>query len=189
MIFSCSHDWLPKPRGFNRLILPPHEYRNLPDSFPYTFEYSTHARLYRDSSWLAERYWIDLFYPDVIADILITYKEVNGSKKLLQEYFDDAFKLTSKHQIKAYAIEESYLVTPYGKTAIVSELKGEVPTQFQFVVTDSVQHFLRGALYFRTSRKNDSLAPAIEYLKNDIIHMLNTLQWKDDLVSSSLNAK
>jgi gliding motility-associated lipoprotein GldD len=178
---SCTKDWLPKPRGYNRLPLPEHEYRLLPDSFPYIFEYSAHARIYNDSSWIAEPYWMDLFYPDLIANVQITYKPVNGNQKLLEEYLSDAYKLTSKHQIKAYSIDESYLITPTGKTAVLAELGGEVPSQFQFYVTDSVEHFLRGALYFRTSLKNDSLSPAIEYVKIDIIHMLNTLQWRTEV--------
>jgi gliding motility-associated lipoprotein GldD len=61
---------------------------------------------------------------------------------------------------------------------VVAELSGEVPTQFQFFVTDSTDHFLRGALYFNTAMKNDSLAPVIEYIKVDMIHLINTLEFK-----------
>jgi len=129
---------------------------------------------------MAEPYWIDLFYPDMVANVQITYKPVKGSQKLLEEYLNDAYKLTSKHQIKAYSIDESFLITPSGKRVVLAELSGEVPSQFQFYLTDSVHHFLRGALYFRTSQKNDSLAPAINYIKIDIIHMLNTLRWADE---------
>jgi gliding motility-associated lipoprotein GldD len=178
---ACTKDWLPKPRGYNRLVMPEHEFKLLPDSFPYSFEYSVHARIYNDSSWIAEPFWIDLFYPDLAANVQITYKPVKGNQKLLEEYLSDAYKLTSKHQIKAYSIDESFLITPTGKTAVLAELSGEVPSQFQFYVTDSVNHFLRGALYFRTSLKNDSLAPAIEYVKFDIIHLLNTLRWRSEI--------
>ena len=78
------------------------------------------------------------------------------------------------------AIEESEIRTPTGDVASVFELEGEVPSQFQFYVTDSTKHFLRGALYFRTATQNDSLAPVIEYVKKDIIHLLNTLKWKEE---------
>jgi gliding motility-associated lipoprotein GldD len=86
--------------------------------------------------------------------------------------------LTAKHQIKAYGIEESIMMTPKGYTGVVAELSGEVPTQFQFFVTDSTNNFLRGALYFNTALKNDSLAPAIEYIKIDMAHLINTLEFK-----------
>jgi gliding motility-associated lipoprotein GldD len=58
-------------------------------------------------------------------------------------------------------------------------LSGEVPSQFQFYITDSTRHFLRGALYFPTATKNDSLAPIINYIKQDMIHLLNTTRWKE----------
>ncbi len=170
---------MPKPPGYNRIELPEHQYVHLPDTFPYYFEYSKHAQLLADSSWLAERFWIDLYYPSLGASITISYKSVQQNRDTLNGLLNDAFKLTAKHQIKAYAIDETILTTYLGKTAIVAELQGEVPSQFQFFSTDSIDHFLRGALYFNTATKNDSLAPSIEFVKMDIIHLLNTLEWKD----------
>jgi len=177
--YSCSQDYLPKPKGYNRIELPDPKYISLPDSLPYDFEYSVHANIYKDSSWMAERYWINIYYPQLEASVQITYKPVLSRQDLLEEYLRDAHTLTSKHQIKAYAIDESIIQTPLGNTVVISELSGEVPSQFQFYVTDSTKHFLRGALYFRTATKNDSLAPVIEYVKRDILQMVNTLEWKD----------
>ena len=87
--------------------------------------------------------------------------------------------LTSKHQIKAAGITEEVMITRSGKHVAFASLSGEVPSQFQFVTTDSAQHFLRGALYFRTATKNDSLAPIIEYLKHDMAIMAGSLEWVD----------
>jgi gliding motility-associated lipoprotein GldD len=107
----------------------------------------------------------------------LTYKKIdqNTDFKVLS---NDAFNLTAKHQIKAYGIEEVVLLTPNGYSAVVAELTGEVPTQFQFFVTDSTSHFLRGALYFNTALKNDSLAPVIEYIKIDLAHLINTVTFE-----------
>ncbi len=174
---ACTREFLPKPLGYNRLILPEHEYLPLPDSFPYTFEYSRHARLLRDTSRISERYWIEIYYPMLKSNIHVTYKPVNG-EKLLREFMDDSYTLTAKHQIKAYAINEAITKTPSGKTAVIAELEGEVPSQFQFTVTDSSRNFLRGALYFDTKVANDSLAPAIEFMKRDMMQIINTLEWK-----------
>jgi gliding motility-associated lipoprotein GldD len=185
---------MPKPKGYNRIDLPAHEYMNSPDSLPYFFKVSTYARINQDSSWIAmnrikekinpkfplikEKYWIDISYETLGANIEITYKEINKRNDLMKAYFEDAYKLASEHQVKANAIDESIIRTVNGYTASIIELKGEVPTQVQFVTTDSVQHFLRGALYFKTATMNDSLAPVISYLKVDILHFLNTLRWK-----------
>jgi gliding motility-associated lipoprotein GldD len=174
---ACQREHLPKPLGYNRLLLPSHDYTQLPDSFPYTFEYSKHAKLLKDTSRISERYWIEIYYPQLKSNIHITYKLVN-SQKVLREFLDDSYTLTSKHQIKAYAINEVISKTPSGKTAVIAELEGEVPSQFQFTITDSAKNFMRGALYFNTPVANDSLAPAIEFMKRDMMQIINTLEWK-----------
>ena len=177
-LMGCGKNYLPKPKGYNRILLPPHTYQPLPDSFPYSFAYSQHAHILKDSSWIAERYWITLFYPDMEASIQITYKPVTDS--IVREFLSDSYRLTSQHNVKAYAIDESILELSSGLFASFTELEGEVPTQAQFHVTDpdSTEHFMRGALYFRTATKNDSLAPVIRYLKQDILHLLTTLEWE-----------
>jgi gliding motility-associated lipoprotein GldD len=178
LLLSCQQEYLPKPLGYNRLILPEHEYINLPDTLPYTFEYSRHAILLADTSRIRENFWIEIYYPELKSNVHITYKAVRNPK-LLKEFLDDSYTLTAKHQIKAYAINEVITKTPSGKTAVIAELEGEVPSQFQFTITDSSRNFLRGALYFNTKVANDSLAPAIDYMKKDIMQMINTLQWKN----------
>ncbi len=177
LLSACDREYLPKPLGYNRLELPAHEYHSLPDTLPYTFEYSKHAKLLKDTSAIRDQYWIEIYYPVMKSNIHITYKALHNSKKLLKEYLDDSYTLTAKHQIKAYAINEVVTKTPSGKTVVIAELEGEVPSQFQFTVTDSADNFLRGALYFNTKVQNDSLAPAIEYMKLDMMHLINTLEW------------
>ncbi len=175
---SCTSDYQPKPKGYNRLILPKEEYQLLPDTLPYRFEYSKHAKLLKDTSWISERHWVEIYYPELKANIHITYKKVLGKEAILKELLNDAYNLTSKQQIKANAIDEVIIKTPSGKTAVIAEISGEVPSQFQFTMTDSSKNFLRGALYFNTRVQNDSLAPAIEFMKKETMHLINTLQWK-----------
>ncbi|HTF17216.1 MAG TPA: gliding motility lipoprotein GldD [Chryseolinea sp.] len=174
---ACQREHQPKPLGYNRLLLPTHDYLQLPDTFPYSFQYSKHAKLMKDTSRISERFWIEIYYPQLKSNIHITYKAVR-SAKVLREYLDDSYTLTAKHQIKAYAINEVISKTPSGKTAVIAELEGEVPSQFQFTITDSAANFMRGALYFNTQVANDSLAPAIEFMKRDMMQIINTLEWK-----------
>lgn len=176
---SCTRDYQPKPIGYNRLTLPPLEYIQSPDSLPYSFEYSTHARLLRDSSWFSEKHWVEIYYPELKANIHITYKKLNNRDEFLKELLDDSYNLTSKQQIKASGIDELVVVTPNGSTAVIAEIAGEVPSQFQFTMTDSSRNFVRGALYFNTRVQNDSLAPAIDFMKKETLHFINTLQWKN----------
>ncbi|MFM9075083.1 MAG: gliding motility lipoprotein GldD [Bacteroidota bacterium] len=175
---SCERDYQPKPRGYNRLVLPDPVYRVSPDSLPYQFSYSTHATLLDDTSWISEPYWVEVYYPALKANIHLTYKRIRKADDL-KEYINDAYVLTSKHQIKASAIDEVVITTPSGKKAVIAEVSGEVPSQFQFTITDSTRHFLRGAVYFFTKVTHDSLAPAIDYVKRDALHLINSLQWKN----------
>lgn len=175
VFFSCKKDYLPKPKGYNRIELPEAVYQPLPDTLPYFFEYSKYAQLLPDSSWITEPYWVNIYYPKMDASIQITYKPVTDS---IREYLSDSYKLTAQHNVKAYAMEEKILELKDGMLASYTELEGEVPTQAQFHATDSTTHFLRGALYFKTATKNDSLAPVIAYLKQDIMRLLGTLEWK-----------
>ena len=175
---SCSKSYQPKPKGYNRFNLPEQKYQLLPDTLPYSFEYSAYAKLRKDTSYVRNRYWVEIYYPEIKANIHVTYEPLNNSEKLLKELLNDAYVLTAKHQIKAYAIDETFTRTPSGKTAIIAELDGEVPSQFQFTMTDSTKNFLRGALYFNIKVQNDSLQPAIDYVKKDIMRMINTLEWR-----------
>ena len=178
VLISCEGNFLPKPKGYNRIDLPERAFQDLDEATPYTFEYSKNAQVEPDSFNLAEKSWINLNYTQLGGKVHLTYFPLDTKGKDIRLVVADAINLTAKHQIKAYGIEESVLLTPKGYTGVVAELSGEVPTQFQFFVTDSTDHFLRGALYFNTAMKNDSLAPVIEYIKVDMIHLINTLEFK-----------
>ena len=178
LISACEKEYTPKPKGYNRIDLPPHSYQKLKEDHPFTFEYSTASIVEPHKSSISEPHWIDIIYPELHGSVEFTYKKINRDQKRLDEFLEDAHKLTSKHNIKAYSIDQAVTKTPKGYTAMIFELQGEVPSQFQFYITDSTTHFLRGALYFPTATKNDSLAPVIEYIKYDMMHLINSLEWK-----------
>jgi gliding motility-associated lipoprotein GldD len=178
VLVSCGSDYLPKPKGYNRIDLPERGFTALKNDVPYSFEHSVNAFVEPDSFNLAEKSWININYKSLGGKVHLTYLALDTDGKDIKTVVNDAINLTAKHQIKAYGIEESMMLTPRGYTGVVAELSGEVPTQFQFFVTDSTKNFLRGALYFNTAMKNDSLAPAIEYIKVDMIHLINTLEFK-----------
>ncbi len=177
--FSCSeNNFNPKPKGFNRIDLPKPAYKILNEAHPYTFEYSSQAIVLKDTFARAEKDWIFVYYPQFKATIEITYKDLKLKPKAFQELVNDSYKMASKHQIKAESIEETVITTTKNYTATLFRLTGQVPSQFQFFVSDSTSNFFRGALYFRTATQNDSLAPVIEYVKKDMVHMVNSLEWK-----------
>jgi gliding motility-associated lipoprotein GldD len=183
-LFSCGtaseeeNTAMPRPKGFPAMEIPPHKYQALENGHPFSFELSMHAVVKKDTFALAEPHWMYIYYPRWDAFIQLTYKSVEGDRKRLDKMIRDSYVLASKHQMKANRIEDAILTTRDGRKATVIELEGEVATPFQFFATDSTSHFLRGAVYLNTATKNDSLAPVIRYLKQDAIHLIQTLRWK-----------
>jgi gliding motility-associated lipoprotein GldD len=175
---GSSETYVPKPKGYPRLDLPPHTYAPVETGHPYTFAVSRAAVVRPDSFAGAEPDWIFITYPRLGASVQLTYKPVRGDLTRLRAMLADAYKLAAKHNIKAEAITEQPLLTARGLRATVIELSGEVPSPMQFITTDTTTHFLRGAVYLNTATENDSLAPVIEYVKADVLHLLNTLQWR-----------
>ncbi len=170
--------YVPKPKGYNRIYLPPHRYRNLDDRYPYRFEMSEYAVILPDSFAPQEPNWIFVHYPRFNANIQLTYKEVRNDPRRLSDFIDDAYKLSGKHHIRASAVQEQVVTLENGKKAALFRLLGDVPSPYQFYTTDSVRNYLRGAVYLSSAVKNDSLAPVIEYLHKDMMHLLRTLEWK-----------
>ena len=175
---QTSDNYIPKPKGFPRLDLPEQQYQLLEPTHPYQFEYNKAARILPDTFARSEPDWIFINYPAFHASVQLTYKPVGNDQNRLRAMLEDAYKLAARHNIKAHAIEQRIVRLKSGLEASLIDLSGEVPSQVQFVTTDSTTHFLRGALYFNTATENDSLQPVIQYIRKDIVHLLNTLEWR-----------
>jgi gliding motility-associated lipoprotein GldD len=176
-LFSCQNSYVPKPRGYYRIDFPIKEYRLFDTTFPYTFEYPVYAKIVRDSSRMAEPYWINIVYCPYNAQLHISYKPIS---KNLASYLNDAHTLVNKHIPKANAISQREYIDPAEKVfGLVYEISGsDAASTYQFYLTDSTKHFVRGALYFDLVPNNDSLAPVIDFLKKDVEHMITTFRWK-----------
>ena len=178
---GCNSDYTIKQKGYFRIDFPPREYRvfNEP-GFPYSFEYPSYSRIIRDTTYFDEEpdnpYWVNVDFPRLNGRIYLSYKDVTQSS--LEKLVDDAFKLTYKHTTKATAIKDSLMVTPNGVTGIFFKVGGNSATGRQFFVTDSVRHFLRGALYFDATPNADSLGIVNDFLEVDMKHLINTLKWR-----------
>ncbi|WP_298711586.1 gliding motility lipoprotein GldD [Chitinophaga sp.] len=172
----------PKPRGYFRIDLPEKEYRLFDrPGYPYTFEYPVYANVVKDSLFFGEDtenpWWINLEFPEFNGKIYMSYKQVGG-KNALDKLVNDAFKLTYKHTYKAESIEEEAITLPGGVSGLFYQVAGNAASAKQFFVTDSSNHFLRGALYFYAQPNADSLAPVTRFVEEDMRHLVNTLKWR-----------
>ena len=177
VITSCDETYTPKPRGYFRIELPQKNYHVFDSIFPYAFEFPSYASLTPDFQSPDEKYWLNIEFPKFKGTLHISY---NPLKNDLVNYLEDSRSLVLKHIPKASAINDSVISIPehhvYG---MIYRIQGAgVASPTQFFLTDSSNHFLRGALYFNIRPNNDSMAPVIDFINQDINHFINTLNWK-----------
>ncbi len=173
---SCEQPYSPKPKGYFRIDLPEKAYVDYDSTFPYQFQYPVYASVTNDPHSPNEKYWVNIEFKQFNATLHLSYKEVEGN---LIEYLEDAHMLVTKHIPKADAIDDSLIENRdrqvFGLTYKIEGSNAASP--YQFFVTDSASHFVRGALYFNSRPNNDSLQPVINFLVDDIEHLINTLHW------------
>lgn len=177
IISSCDQTYTPKPRGYFRIDLPEKKYEIFDTTFPYQFEKPVYTIVTTDPHSPQEKYWINLHFPDFKATVHFSYKEVKNN---LRTYLDDSHRMISKHIPKADAIYDSIIIDrDRNMFGLVYELEGAgAASPYQFFLTDSTTHFVRASLYFNFTPNNDSLEPVIEFIKEDINHLINTFAWK-----------
>lgn len=179
---ACHPAFTPKPRGYFRIIFPEKEYRTFNEpGFPYSFEYPVYAVIEKDTSFLGRKpenpWWINIAFPDFNGKIYLSYKKI-GDKYSLNKLVNDAYKMTYENARKAESITTESFQTPNGVSGLVYNVSGDAATARQFFATDTVKHFLRGALYFYATPNADSLKPVVRFIEKDIWHLLETLRWK-----------
>ena len=168
---SCSEETLPQPKAFLNLEYKKPVYQELLLKRPYAFEISKRVKI-KDSP----NNWLKLEYPRLKASIDITYRKID---KNLRELLVESEKLVFKHTSRAEQISSNNYVNDkemiYGTLYIIT---GNAASHIQFHITDSTNHFIKGALYFKIKPNYDSLLPAINYIKNDIFHLMETFKWE-----------
>jgi len=177
MIFSCSETPTPKPRGYFRVTFPEKVYA-LYDSanFPYKFDLPKYCKIENENSYGAGKYWTNIVYKELNAKIHLTFNFLN---KDLDTLIEDSHTLAYKHTVKADAIEKiSYWNDTTHVYGLLYNLKGNVASPIQFYLTDSTKHFLRGSLYFNSTPNKDSLLPSVEFIREDIKRIFETIEWK-----------
>ena len=170
---GCNKKYTPKPRGFFRIDLHEKQYKRFDENFPFSFNYPVYTVINKDKS---ENYWFNIEYPDINGKIHISYIKIDEN---LDEIIEDTRKLAYKHTVKAEAINERVFLRPENDVyGILYEIEGNAASSMQFFLTDSTNHYLRGALYFNCKPDKDSLAPLIKFVKEDIVVLMESLEWE-----------
>lgn len=169
---SCEEEnYFPKPKAMLRLEYPtPVEAEFKNDYF--SFNYNEKSKpIVKDQNALV------LDYPNMKGAIFITHKTIDNN---LEKLISDAQKLSLEHLKKADNIEPRTFINQDDKVyGTYFRIIGDAASQSQFYVTDSLQHFLTGSVYFYTKPNYDSILPAANYLQSDMRAIMETLRWNE----------
>jgi gliding motility-associated lipoprotein GldD len=180
--YSCRDVAVPRPKGYFRIDLPQREYvtfdmnQEIRYDMPFTFEYPKYGEIKLQGENLNRQGWFNIEFPAYKAKIYLTYRNIKND---LDTLLEQTYKLNVKNHIsKADAINEKVFNNKENKVyGVLYDLKGNTASAVQFYLTDSTKHYLRGSLYFAAEPDKDSLAPVIEFFRDDIIHLIETLKW------------
>ncbi len=155
-----------------RLEYPKAIYKTEETGCPYNFSMNENATMVKKN-----RCGTNIYYSNMKATLYLTYQDIRNNN--LDSLLQDAQKLAYDHTIKANSIPEQPFMNPdknvYGMFYMIN---GNAATQAEFYVTDSINHFLNGALYFDAKPNFDSIYPAVIYLREDIRKLMETITWE-----------
>lgn len=177
-LLTCGEeqaDYWPKPFGFLRLEFPERIYSEYTSACPYSFEVADYFKVVDKDTFCNMK---DIVLDRFNATVNLTYIPVDTNLNLLIER---SRQFVYEHSQFADAIEEEVIINNENKTyGLQYHISGDAASPYQFYLTDSVNHFMRGALYFNVRPNFDSVRSSLEYIKEDMHHMLNTTRWKNN---------
>ncbi len=186
LVSGCDDAFTPRPWGYFRIDLPEKTYRTFESDCPFSFEYPEYSLVVKHNSPTSMQCWYNLEFPEFQGRLYLTYHtilkegEVNKNKAPVEKYQEDARNFAMGHSVKASAIEEELIANKEASIyGIIYHIEGmNAASSLQFYLTDSIDHFFRGALYFDIAPQNDSLAPVINFITEDVYRFIETFQWE-----------
>ncbi len=180
VLFGCENYFLPKQSAYLRLDYPKPEYKLIDDKdFPFFFEANTRLSEISDIDINLRSIDFIINYNQLNAQINFQYKNVNSNEKLnayildLKMTIETHSTMANSVKIKDYSLKEKNI---FGR---IFDLSGNVASPYQFYLTDSINNIISGLVYFNIKPNYDSILPAINYIENDIIHLIESFDWKN----------
>jgi len=181
---ACQEqNYVPKPVAYPLIDLPTFNfYITFDDNCPYSFEYPQYVEVVKDSFFFEDEVlsncWINMNYPSLNAKVHFSYKEI-GKDITYEKVMEDTHELEYNHSKKADFIDEYPIENKNGVEGLMIDIGGNAANNLQFYLTDHNKHYLRGALYFNSSPNIDSIQPALNFVKEDMLHLFKTFEWRE----------
>jgi gliding motility-associated lipoprotein GldD len=104
----------------------------------------------------------------------------------LDKHLENSHYFANKHQVKATGLDEINILRDSAKVyGLLFDISGNTASPLQFYLTDSTRHFLRGALYFNSVPNIDSLKIVVDFIRADVLHIINSTSWKKEEISAA----
>jgi gliding motility-associated lipoprotein GldD len=190
---SNSNDYTPKPRGYFRIVFPKKEYQRFDSSYPFSFLYPKYAVIENDSNLAKDKKYIDpkhkrllnmkylmnMQFPQFHGTLHLSYESIT-SKEVFEKLIEDSHSFAYKHTVKASGIRQELIYNPQAKIfGIYYTIGGNAASSAQFFLTDSTRNYIRGALYFNSEPRLDSIQPVLDFVKKDMDVMIGSFKWKN----------
>ncbi len=180
LLWSCDSVELPKPNAYLRLDFPSPLYKEANfEANGTTVELNTASTYFTKikniSNSLISK---TIFYPLINAEIKLEYYNLNRNNKLNHRLknLNNFTSIHLKKSLKPPKIQE-FINQNTKVYASIINIKGDVTSPYQFYATDSVNNLIIGILSLKSKTKYDSVLPALDYLRNDIYHLIESIKW------------
>ena len=166
---SCSHSRpapVPRPEGYPRLQLYPAAYHSIRiGAMELQVNDSVRVELTDTAAG-----WFNLRYPAYDITVACTLSPIHSATQLTQVLANRTERLNRNlGQARAAAVQ----VPP--RNALLLKAPAATLTPLQFLVTDSASYVLSGVAMMTCEVNPDSVAPVVNAVESDIIHLLQQL--------------
>jgi len=163
---------MPKPNGMLALNYPTPAYKQVSLDCPFTFDFNSLSLIEVQSNC-----FFSMSYPSMKAKVYLSYFNLN-EHHIEGLYNDFNARLMEHTKQEARVQESSYENISQQKYGRFFEITSNSPSNLHYMVTDKKNHFITGVLFFSATPNYDSLFPAIQYIKNDLRQLTESLVWR-----------
>ena len=175
MIFSCNETNLPKQKGFLRIEFK-EPYYSIHEEIdtPFNFYYNSNST---DPDQIGNNQFL-FDYSDLNLSLNLSFYNIKSSQDL-EKKSRDFFLILDTHTKKSNGvILEEYDNDNSRIFGKLYEIKGDVASPIQFYLTDSLSNFVSGSVNLKFKSNYDSIYPSIQYVKNDVFVLFESINWK-----------
>jgi gliding motility-associated lipoprotein GldD len=186
-IAACTDERIPipKPRMYPKVDFPSRQYVHFDQNYcVFDFEYPDYMLFKQDTTLINQKAkhpcWFTLDIPSLNGSVHFTYTDISGAnhREKLLDVIIDSRSLTDKHNLKAAGRRTNFIKTAQENISVITySVEGDVASPYHFVVTDSLNHAVWGSLYFYSKPNEDSMAPVINFVKEDLNKIIHSFKW------------